>query len=179
MNLQVHAGFSFRADHAQQCADGLGGLALAADDLAHIFRMQVQGNQDPHLINRAFGLHVFRMVNQSLNYILYEFLILFLCHICNVNCCLNYNKGLRGVNFSAGASAGAGVLAAAAGAAASLVFSPPLADFFGCQALTFFSVMIFFSTKRLCTVGESFTCWAIQYFNRSSFLMPKSFDRGL
>src|ERR1700744_4480696 len=78
INLQVHARLMLCANHAQQCADSLGGLALAANNLTHIFWIQVQGDEHTHFIYRAIRFDLFRMVNEGFNYVLYKLLILLL-----------------------------------------------------------------------------------------------------
>ena len=85
MDLQIHARLSFCTHDSKQSADGFSGLTLATDHLTHIFGIQVESDKHSHLINRALGFDICWMINQGPNEIFYEFLILFLCHICRIN----------------------------------------------------------------------------------------------
>ena len=63
VDLQVDAAVVLHADDAQESADGLGGIALAADDLAHVDGADFEGDEDSHLVHRASGLDLVRIVH--------------------------------------------------------------------------------------------------------------------
>jgi hypothetical protein len=59
---------------AEECANGLGGPALAADHFPEVFRVYTQF-QDSHLgAFHGLNLHTFGMIHQYFGYFLYQFL---------------------------------------------------------------------------------------------------------
>lgn len=77
MDLEVNARLMLGSDHTQQSANGFGGLALPADDLAHVLWIEEKGEEYSHLVDSSLGLHVFGMINQSFYEIFNKFLVFF------------------------------------------------------------------------------------------------------
>src|SRR3989344_112241 len=63
VNFQIDTSVVAHAHNTEQCADGFGGTATAADDLTHIFWVHFESKQYSHLINLAIYLDIVRVIN--------------------------------------------------------------------------------------------------------------------
>ena len=77
VDLEVYAGIVLHADDTEQSADSLGSVALAADDLAHILRVDGELHENAHFIYRAFDLYITWVVDESFDYVFEKCCILF------------------------------------------------------------------------------------------------------
>ena len=77
VDLEVDARVVLHADDAQKGANRFGGVAGAADDLTHVFCIQIEHEQHTHLIYRAADRYVFRVIYQTFDNEFQKLLIFF------------------------------------------------------------------------------------------------------
>src|SRR3989344_1240904 len=75
--FQIDPSFVLHSDDAKDGTDGLGRLARAADDLAHVVLMNAKREKYAHLIYRAIYLDVVGVINQRFHHVFQELLISF------------------------------------------------------------------------------------------------------
>src|ERR1035437_1852379 len=75
IDFQIHTRIAFHADHTQENAECLGGLAALADNLTHIVRMHHERQEDTHLIDRTRPLAGLRMADERLHRVFEECLV--------------------------------------------------------------------------------------------------------
>ncbi len=76
VDLKIDPGILFGANRLKKNAESTGGLALAADDVAHVFLIDVERNEHAAVIHGAFGSDILGVIHEGLNDVLYELLIL-------------------------------------------------------------------------------------------------------
>lgn len=67
IDLEVDAGIILGADDLEQSADRLRGLSLAADDIAHVSRVDLQGQKDAPFIDGPVDHDVVRVADDRLD----------------------------------------------------------------------------------------------------------------
>ena len=76
-DLEIDSRVILHADDAKEGSDGLGGIALAADDLAHVGWIDIEGEENAHLVHRSIDLYVVRILDQRFYQEVEEFRVSF------------------------------------------------------------------------------------------------------
>src|SRR3989338_5660729 len=76
VDFEVDSRVVFGADHAEQSAERVCGVPLAANDLAHVSGIDVESNQYSHFVDRSVAPDIFRVIYHRLDDVFYKFLVL-------------------------------------------------------------------------------------------------------
>src|SRR3989344_5763747 len=162
VDFEINPSIVLHPDYAQERADSLGGVARAADDLAHILGIEVERQKNAHLIDDTLNLDVILMLNQTFDNKLQKLLILF-CHISIFNLYKSYSAIVSAVFSSA---TGIDTTSSFTSSTFGIVFLG--------STLIFLASIIFWETSRLCTVSETVAPIDIQYLMRSALRLTVS-----
>ena len=80
IDLHVHARTVLHPDDAQECADRLCCVTALADNLPHVFRVNIKREEHAHFIHFSGHFHRVRIIYERLDNVFQKYLILF-CHI--------------------------------------------------------------------------------------------------
>src|SRR3989344_4177374 len=68
IDFEIDSRVMLHANHAEKNADGLGRIAGATYNLAHVVRMHVESHENAHLIHGPFYLHIVGVTDKRLHH---------------------------------------------------------------------------------------------------------------